>query len=234
MLRFPLLLALLLSALVLSAGAAPAFAADAPAHAVVASDDEWGDEGDWGDDEEAGEDWSDVDCADEDGEPLPAEECIEDDWVCDDEWEDWSDEEIASDDEWADAAVDEWADDDEDWSDEDCAEEAEEVAPPRLTALRATPARRNTVKVSFKLDRKGTVVLSLRRVGGARTSGRGRSRGAARGTVNVAGRRGANATTLRRWKGRALAPGSYRLTATPATGRAATTTFTLRVAPRSG
>lgn len=50
----------------------------------------------------------------------------------------------------------------------------------------------------------------------------------------MSGRDGANATVLRRWKGRRLEPGRYRLTATPAAagGRGATTTFRLKAGGR--
>ena len=82
--------------------------------------------------------------------------------------------------------------------------------------------------VSFRLDRGSRVTLTLQRLGGAARASRRPL--ALRGTVGLSGRRGENATTLRRWKGRALQAGRYRLTATPAGGRAATADFTLRVA----
>ncbi len=233
--RLPHLLLLLRCALALCAGAAPALAAaDTPSRTVVTSDDEWSDDGDWSD-EDPGDAWGDWDdeclVADEDGEILVDETCEDDAELCDD-WEDWSAEELASEDEWGDdEAWDEWADDDEDLGDEDCGEDAEEAPPTKLTSLRATPARRNAGQVSFRLDRRGAVTLTLRRVRGARASSGPR---AMRGAVSVAGRKGANATTLRRWNGRALKPGSYRLTATPAAGRAATTAFTLKIAARRG
>jgi hypothetical protein len=211
--RLPLLLVLLLCSLVVSVGAAPVPASDDAPRAVVANDEDgWGEE-------EPGDEWTEDECTDD------AEDCFEDDDLCDVEWEDVSDDELlASDDGWGDD--EEW----EEWADEECLEEEEEIAPPRLTELSATPARRNAVKVSFRLDRKSDVTLAVQRIGGARASGR--ARGATRGTVSLDGRRGANAATLRRWQGRKLQPGRYRLTATPADGRAATATFTLRIAGR--
>lgn len=204
--RFPLLLLLLLGALVVSVAAAPVPGSAASPGAVVAGDEEgWSEE-------DPGDEWGEDECGDD-------ESCFEDEDLCDVAWQDVSDDEWGDDEEW-----DEWADE------EECLEEVEQILPPRLTALSATATRRSAVKVSFRLDRKGAVTLAVQRIGGARTGGR--SRAATRRSVSVDGRRGANATTLRRWQGRRLQPGRYRLTATPADGRAATTTFTLRARGR--
>lgn len=187
--RIPLLHLLLIALCALALGAVPALAAapaaPSPAATASVSDDDWEDDEDW---EDEG-DWGDEECVfvDDDGEPLPPEECDEEDWdLClagdDEEWEDWSDEELAAEDEWG----DDWSEDDE-WSDEDgddtCAEDgseddaagdgAEGAAPPRLSKLKAKPVRRGGgVRVSFRLDRDDDVVLALRRVEGARASGR--------------------------------------------------------------
>lgn len=246
MLRIPLLrlLAVALMLCMLAVGAASA-AASVPAAthaATVAGDDEDPGE-DWGE-EDPGDDWGDEDPDDDwgdDGACVATDDaCFEDDeelCFADGDWEEWEDEEFASS-----AQDDEDADDDGAWDDEACDEDAEEatVAAPRLSALHATPARRGAVRVRFRLDRGGRVTLALQHLSGARASGCGRAARAARrcrtlrGSATVAGRKGVNATTLRRWQGRALKPGSYRLTATPAEAgsRGASTTFTLRVAAR--
>ncbi len=212
--RLPLIAALLIALLSLAAAPLAVAAPPAPvAHAAIDDDD--------GDDEWAFEDEEcDAECADDDlcvvdWEDADVVASAEDD----EEWGDWSDEDPGED--W------ESCDEDEgDWSDED----DEEAAAPavRLSRLHATAARLGAVLVSFRLDRGSRVTLTLQRLGGAaRASGKPQ---AVRGAVEVSGRRGANETTLRRWKDRALQSGRYRLTATPASGRAATTDFTLRVA----
>lgn len=216
-LLFAALLALL--ALAPAAVAAPSPAAPAPA-AVLASDGE--DPGE----EDPGDEWAAEDPGDE-----WTEDWGDDGELCDDE--EWVEAEIASDDE----AGEDWGDEedfDESWVEDPCADEADEAAaavPARLSVLRATPGRNSSVRVSFRLDRGSSVTLALRRLGGARASGRPR---AVRGRVTVHGRKGANETTLRRWKGRPLQPGAYRLTATPDTAgsRGATAAFTLRIAAR--
>jgi len=235
-----------------SALGAAALTADGSASARVASEDpgdEWGDE--WGDDsEEPGDDWDDDGCVvtDENGEPIADDSCWEDDDPC------LADEGAA-----AQPVDDDWGDD---WGDEDPGEEAgestcdedpatsEHVAPPLISDLHASDARGSRVRVDFRLDRAGHIILTLKRTGqpgkanrrcakparAAKRRAAGKpsnacgSRVAVRGALSIAGRSGANATTLRRWNGQPLAPGAYRLTATPdaAGGRGASTTFTLR------
>jgi hypothetical protein len=233
MLRIPHLL--LLALLALALGAAPALAAaPAPSSTVVTTDpgDEWED---WGDEDE----WDDDECLASDDDA-----CWEDEDLCWSEDEEWSDEDPG--DEWGDE--EEWGDEDEwdeEW-DEECDEEV--VAPPVVSTLRATPERRGRLRIAFQLDRAGDVTLALQRVGGRGKASRACAKPARRGakaprracvaaptgTVTVAGRSGANATTLKRWNGRRLAPGTYRLTATPTAegAREATTTFTLRAPAR--
>lgn len=108
------------------------------------------------------------------------------------------------------------------------------------------------MRVAFRLDRAGKVRLTLERVATGASASRARKRCAGtagtragksrkgcgvalRGSVDVDGRSGANSTELpRRWNGRSLAPGSYRLTATPARrgGASATTTFSIAAAAK--
>lgn len=182
-------------------------------------------------------------CADE-GEPFD-----DDEEVCDDPYADDDDTSLDDADE-AEAVAS--SRDDGDECGEDAAETGAPVAP-TVSSLRASVSgsgSRRRVRVGFRLDRAGDVRLTLERLaaagarrarcatparrgrGGRVASGR---RGCARGTalpgaVTVTGRRGANTTDLpRRWNGRALAAGTYRLTATPRQrgGVSATTTFAL-------
>lgn len=217
-------------------------------------DEDWSEDDDgWGDDDACVEEWDDdaVEWVAVDGDCSGDEGlCWEDDWSED---EDWGDDDLT-------AAS---ATSDDDWADDSCDEAADEPAPlvTKLRATPARHGRDLRVQVRFRLDRAGDVALKLERVGGAarsshrctapaRTSraaaGKGKGKKdkskakrcssdsvALSGTMSVAGRAGKNATTLRRWKGRPLAPGSYRLTVTPdaAGARSAKTTFKV-AAPR--
>lgn len=251
-----LLLPLLAALALLGAAAPAALAATAPsaaagpsariaggsdgARAAAADDDDAIDDG-------AACDVEDPACSETDEDPAGEDDVIE---PCDDGLgEDQDDGELADDDAEASAAAD-----------DGCEEQdtAAEAAPPRVSALRATVAgkgRAARVRVTFRLDRAGAVRLTLERVGTAAGSTRARCASAARrnggrtdrrarrgcrrasavrGSVTVDARAGANASELpRRWGGRPLAPGGYRLTATPAAGAAAATTFTLAAAKSS-
>ncbi len=210
-------------------------------------DDDGDDPGDdSGDDDACVEEWDD-----DAGEWVAVEgDCSDDGDLC---WEDdWSDD--SGDDDLAavSATDDDYGDDD--WSDDSC-DEAEAEPAPLVTKLRATSARQGRdlrVQVRFRLDRAGDVSLTLERVGGtarssrrcaapARAGGHGKSHDkkkgkncartvALSGTMSVAGHAGKNATTLRRWKGRRLAPGSYRLTVTPVADGARSAKATFKVA----
>lgn len=149
----------------------------------------------------------------------------------------------------------EWSDDDA-WLDDEC-----DAPAPTLSGLAAAVTGRGArtrVRVTFTLDLPGEVELTLARVEegvtrrgrcaaaparsakqakGAKGGKRGKRCSRVvelRGSVVVDGDAGANATDLRRrWGGRALAAGSYKLTATPLDGDAsATASFAL--AGRSG
>jgi hypothetical protein len=193
----------------------------------VAGDDESGDEGDVGD---LCDDWSD------DGDDGSSDEGG------------WSGDE-------GDTAEISSADDSGD--DADCTDEADGAAP-LVSGLRATVAGhggRAHVTVGYSLDVAGSVTLTLERTaagvssgkrcvlsaakpaGGKASKAKHAHRGgksctratAVRGSVATAGDAGVNTLDVRRWKGRRLAPGSYRLTALPAGDGAvsATTTFKL-------
>lgn len=261
MLPFPRLLAALLALLCLAVAPAVAGAAAPAAHAPsaqVASDDgeggeDPGDEWDEQDPGDPGDEWDDEDWGDD--------ACLASDDACDEEA--WCEVDDGSWDEWDDADAATIASDDDDGEgDDDSLGDAcdEEPAPLTLSALRATPARHGALKVRFRLDGDGVVTLSLERVGagasarcgkpakaakrrggdharrGGKAGGRScqRASGPVRGVVSLDASAGVNETTLRRWKGQALAPGSYRLTATPETdgSEAGTATFTLRAPGR--
>lgn len=225
------LLLALLTVAALIFGAAPALAASPAAtvsstHAATPSsaDDEYVDdvEGDDYDDEEYDDESDDDACGDACYEDDGGDPCMEDDWADD---EDVGDDEVAS------TATD------DDVADDSCDETAPAAAPaPRVSKLHATPARHGhaAIQVRFRLDRAGDLALTLERVGaGARSSRRcaavlhaSRSKGPAKGkrcasnttlpgTMSFAGHAGKNATTLRRWQGKPLAPGAYRLIVTP-------------------
>lgn len=117
----------------------------------------------------------------------------------------------------------------------------------RLSAVRLTPSsfavrgRRAGATLRFTLDRAATVRLQVdRQQPGIRVRGRcvapGRrangprcTRWRSAGSRSITGRSGANSVRFDgRLGGRALAPGRYRLTLTPAGGRATTVTFTVR------
>lgn len=152
-----------------------------------------------------------------------------------------------------------WSDDEEPFG-EACDQVAPTISD--LAASVSGRGRRARIRVTFSLDLPGAVELTLERSdagvtrGGrcaaapARSAakGKGEAKGSRsgkragrsctrlvtlRGTVTVDGDEGANAVQLRRrWSGRALAAGSYRLTATPADdgGEPVSTTFTLAAA----
>lgn len=234
----------LLAAIALLFAAAPAALAAAPltnggpsAHAATeddASEESAGDEEDCSDEFAIEAEDGTIVCGDD---PDLGDEGDVDE-LCDDGW--GYDDDGSSDDPEAEAATRE----------DDCAADESAAAAPHLSALQATVAgkgRKLRVRVGFRLDVAGEVRLTLERVEAA-ASGRRKqcaaaaarrsardakscSRGTAvRGSVDVKGRGGANTTELpRRWNGRALAPGSYRLTATPraAGGVGMTTTFRL-------
>lgn len=235
-------LLLLIAALALLLGAATAQAAPSSAAAPaahVAQDDEVLDDEGCAPDDDA--------CLDEewDAEGFDDELACEDDWA-DEEWVE-GDEEVVVDEEIAEAA-----------NADDCGDEtAEQVVAPDLTSLTTTVAgegARLSVTVGFRLDEPGRVELTLARVAGAATSRRaaaactrsasaaarrsGRAKGKAcprtlPGKVIVVGRAGANTHQLRgTWRGRRLAPGSYRLTATPKAPGATSDTVAFRIAPK--
>lgn len=236
-LLLPLLaaLALLLAGASAALAVAPAAAGGGPS-ARIAQDDA---------DDPAADAQDDGDVTDDGCEETDDGEIVcDDDWtdgdvdeLCDDDWTD--DDDLAGDDDAAEIA-----------GDDDCAEQQDAATAPRVAALHATvtgAGRRARVRVAFRLDRAGKVRLTLERVGAsarssragkrcAGTAGTGGGKGrrgcgvALRGSVDVDGRSGANSTELpRRWNGRPLAPGGYRLTATPVRrgGASATTTFSL-------
>lgn len=185
--------------------------------------------------------------------------CLEEDWsdedlACEDElWDDegWteeddepiSDEETYVDDAEAAAAADDECED---------ALEGEEVVAPELTALSATVAgedARLTVQLSFRLDEPGKVELTLARVGGTASKrakaacprgvgAKGKKGkkgkkcgGTLPGRMLVTGRAGLNRVALRgRWQGKKLAPGGYRLTATPQAAGASGDTVSFKIA----
>ncbi|MDO8209470.1 hypothetical protein [Conexibacter sp. CPCC 206217] len=185
-------------------------------------------------DDESGGDWVDGDDGDVSG-------LCDDDWS-DDDGEEWSDDDPAE----ASAA-----------DDDGCADEETVVGAPLLRALRATVAgqgRRAHVTVSWTLNTPGDVALTLERTEAGISSGKrcvpvaakakqarakqARRHGksctrstAVRGTITTAGEAGANTLELRRWKGRRLAPGTYRLTAEPIGDDPVETTTTFRLAP---
>lgn len=228
-----ILLLALAAAAALLLGAAPAIAASTPpATAHVATFDECDPDLDldcdeWEDDEDWDDEWTD-----------------DEEW-CDDEWiddEEWDDEDLAS---VSTSDDDEWIDDEElcDWEDE-----ADEELPPVVSKLKATPKRGRGVRVDvrFRLDRAGDVELRLERIDGskakasggcARKKARKAKRCAAKpvalhGTITLTGRDGVNETTLRTWKGKRLAPGSYRLTVTPTAAGADEAQATFKLKPR--
>lgn len=226
------LLLALLTVAALIFGAAPALAASPAATAsstysatTASADDEYVDDVD-GDDyadeeyDDEGDDACDDACYEDDDGGDP---CMEDDWV---------DDENVGDDEVASTATD------DDAADDSCDETDPAAAPaPRVSKLHAAPARHGhaAIQVRFRLDRAGDLALTLERVGaGARSSRRcaavpphaSRSTGHAKGkrcasnttlpgTMSFTGHAGKNATTLRRWQGKPLAPGAYRLVVTP-------------------
>ncbi len=117
----------------------------------------------------------------------------------------------------------------------------------RLSAVRLVPrsfavrGRRAGATLRFTLDRAATVRLQVdARQSGVRLRGRcvapGRrakgprcTRWRSAGSRSLTGRSGANSVRFDgRLGGRVLAPGRYRLTLTPAGGRATTVTFTVR------
>lgn len=219
--HLPALLAALLLALASGAPAAAAHAPSPPAAPTARTADaldDWGDDGCLPDDAWCEDDWEDDD----------ALAC--DDALWDEDDGDWWDDE-------APVALAAQDDDDEDELDDDWCDEGDDEAAraPRLTALRATVAgagRRARVRIAFRLDRAARVTLTLapadpaasRRAACARTARpkrgakhrRCRAPAAPRGAVTIRGRAGANRVELRgRWRGRRLAPGAYRLAATP-------------------
>lgn len=237
--RFALLL---IAALALLFGATAAQAAPvAPAAAPTASaaedlhDELLDDECAVDEDACLEEDWSDEDLA------------CEDDLWDDEGWADEDDEAISDDETYVDDVEAAAATDDE------CLEDDELVAP-ELTALSASVVgedARLTVQVAFRLDEPGPVELTLARVGAVASKrakvacpsgtaakakkGKGKAKGkkcgASLGRVTVAGRAGANRVELRgRWRGKKLAPGSYRLTATPKAAGATSDTATFKIA----
>jgi hypothetical protein len=231
------LLIALLAAATAALGAAPALAvAVTPpaAHAATADDCDPDVDADCAPD--PGDEWDEEDPGDED--MCVDDACPEDD-VCDEEAGDDEGQGDDLDDDWGDDeafAATATSEDDEWTCEEDAAAEPEPA--PRISRLHAAPARHGRggarVNVKFRLDRAGQLTLSLERVGakGARrrcgtAGGRCTTATRLRGTLELTGRAGANATTLRRWNGRRLTPGSYRLTVTPtvAGGRPVTTSF---------
>lgn len=223
--RILLLVALLLAMLTLGVAPALAVASDvtgsSPSATRVTGDDEWGDEDpgdDWGDEDpgDPGDDWGDEDPGGDEGDPCVVFD--EDGNVVEDEscWDE--DDPCLTEDDPEDGCID-----------DDATGDAAREAPPRVSALHASARRHGSVRIRFRLDRAGRVTLAL-----ARLDGRASRTVGVRGTASVIGRSGANATTLRRWKGHRLKAGSYRLTATPATtgGHGATATFTVRAPAR--
>lgn len=153
----------------------------------------------------------------------------------------------------------EWTDDDA-WLDDEC-DAAAPPTLSGLAAAVTGRGGRTRVRVTFTLDLPGEVELTLARVeegvtrrgrcaaapatsakqakGAKHGNGGKRGKKCSRtvelhGSLVVDGDEGANATELRRrWGGRALTAGSYKLTATPLDGdQSATASFTL--AGRSG
>jgi hypothetical protein len=129
-----------------------------------------------------------------------------------------------------------------------------------LTAKVAGQGRRARVTVSWVLDAPGKVALKLERtepgvssgtrcVGAAKQAGKRSGKQSAagkharrggksctraialRGAVVIDGKEGANSLELRRWKGRRIAPGSYRLAAAPTAAGGARVTTTFKLAP---
>ncbi len=242
-------------------GATPVLAkatVSVPPIAHTAGDDSGDDQGDVCDESDdcSGDDCATDNCAED---PDPGDDSCTQQW--DDDSQQWIDVDGSCDDSnFCDdaSAGDDGSDDDAlaaDTAADDCAgDEADaEVAPPRVSKLHATVAQvrhGRVVLVAFKLDQDGKVTLALTQVGArssarcAATPAKARHRAHAKrraacpravapsGTLSFSGHAGANQTTLRRWKGRALAPGSYRLTVTPLAdgAQSATATFKLRAA----
>jgi hypothetical protein len=186
---------------------------------------------------------------DGDAPPAPDVPSCEEDCPVDDPAVDGEDAPGACDD-WA---VDgEWADAAPVPADGACVEAGEEegeesgeeatpvVVPPRLSALGATVAGlggRQRVRVTFHLDRAAVVRLTLERTATAVARGARRTRRpvALHGSVAVDGRSGGNATPLpKRWSGRRLVPGTYRLTATPEEDAAHSAVARFTLAPAAG
>lgn len=226
------LLVSLLSALALLLAAAPAaLAAPAPqasptAAAAVADDA----------------------CSDDPAVELPpcADDWADDEELCDPELsEEYLRAAAARDDE-------EWSDE-EAWYDDGCEPYAPTIS--RLSATVAGRGARARVRVAFSLDGSGEIELTLARVepgvvrGGrcaaaparaAKKAKRGKRAAKPcartvelRGSVVVDGEEGANSVELRRrWGGRALPAGSYKLTATPLEdGESVTASFALAGRP---
>lgn len=252
------LLVPLLSALALLLAAAPAALA-APAHAGAplagtAADDDSApaDDSACSDDPEVDLPACGEDAYDDDADLCDDSSSGEDEWS-DDQWSDgdeWSDDgsELRSDDDWSDDC-------------ETVAPTVSDLAATvsgrgrgtrirvtftldlagevELTLARTAPGvtrGRRCVAVpatSAKAARKGRKA-SGKRGRGTKTSGRGCTRTTTlRGSVYVDGDEGANSTDLRRrWRGRALPAGSYRVTATPTDdgGEPVSASFTLAAA----
>ncbi len=122
------------------------------------------------------------------------------------------------------------------------------AAPPVLSALSLSPSRFHVggthggTTVRFTLSAAARVTLRVQRLTtghrhGSRCTTRGHGKACALiatvGSLTVSGRRSANRVRFSgRLKGHALKLGRYRVTATPAHGRARTATFTVVPAPR--
>jgi hypothetical protein len=123
------------------------------------------------------------------------------------------------------------------------------VKPALLSGLSIRAARfsvggaKGGARIAFRLDKGSSVALSFDRLVAGRLKGRrclttARAGGRCTvvrhaGSLTVAGRAGANAVAFSGKLGpRALAPGSYRLTATPLHGRAVSVRFTVVRAPK--
>jgi hypothetical protein len=183
----------------------------------------------------------------------------EDDACVDESWDDVDlacEDELWDGEEWADEEDAEVVDDSETFAeisnDDACADEgAEPAVAPDLTALSATVAGEDAglrVQVAFRLDQPGAVELTLARSGAAASKraktacpsaakrGRGKAKGkkcggALPGKLTVTGRAGLNRVDLKgRWRGKKLAPGSYRLTATPKAAGATSDTVAFKIA----
>lgn len=186
-----------------------------------------------------------------DDECVLDEDCLDEDWgdeelACEDDlWgdEDWDDEELSDEETLAEIAT----------ADDLCEDDVPALT--RLSASVTGTGAKLTVQVAFRLDAPAKVRLTLARLDGAaskrtkracssaaaaktkqgKRKGKGKQRGACAGTLpghmTVAGKAGLNRVVLRgRWQGRKLAPGSYRLTATPKAPGAASAKATFKLA----